>query len=201
MLKQTFLIKLHRKVQEMNDEIADKTIKLDNFENQLRITIPYGYSTPLLSVPKIDPFKIKLIHGVLGHSAVQIQNRCDQSVSFDRDLNAYYEGFGNVDGDFWLGVEKIHRITTHKKHSLLIYITDYQKKIYTVNYNNFVVAGKNENYMLKSLGKYEGDAGDMMRATENRPFRVCSTRKTGWWDMEDSVPLWLVTNNLNRLKL
>ena len=39
------------------------------------------------------------------------QRRKDGSVNFLRNWSAYVKGFGNPDGEHWLGFEKIHRLT------------------------------------------------------------------------------------------
>ncbi|XP_062136732.1 angiopoietin-related protein 4-like [Drosophila sulfurigaster albostrigata] len=41
-------------------------------------------------------------------------------VSFDRDWAAYREGFGSMQGDFFLGLEKIHQLTKLRRHELCI---------------------------------------------------------------------------------
>ncbi|CAB3993826.1 Hypothetical predicted protein [Paramuricea clavata] len=40
------------------------------------------------------------------------QHRYDGSVDFNLGWTEYQEGFGNLSGEFWLGLEKLHRITT-----------------------------------------------------------------------------------------
>ncbi|KAL3871693.1 hypothetical protein ACJMK2_039677 [Sinanodonta woodiana] len=40
-----------------------------------------------------------------------MQRRKDGSVSFKRTWAEYVEGFGDLEGDFWLGLNHIHRLT------------------------------------------------------------------------------------------
>ncbi|XP_052801745.1 fibrinogen-like protein A [Mya arenaria] len=41
-----------------------------------------------------------------------IQRRTHGNVSFERSWEEYVSGFGNLTGDFWLGLEKVHRLTS-----------------------------------------------------------------------------------------
>ena len=49
-----------------------------------------------------------------------IQRRISDSVDFDRDWDDYVNGFGEVDGNYWIGLEEIHQLTT--THDVSLYI-------------------------------------------------------------------------------
>ena len=38
-------------------------------------------------------------------------NRYDGSENFDLPWNDYKDGFGNLNGEFWLGLDKMHALT------------------------------------------------------------------------------------------
>ena len=67
-------------------------------------------------------------------------------------------GFGNLHGEFWLGLDKIHRLTTTIKNKLRVQLMDTKGKTAYAEYNMLAVASENK-YKL-SLGTYSGNLGD-----------------------------------------
>ncbi|XP_033367495.1 angiopoietin-4-like [Parus major] len=57
-----------------------------------------------------------------------IQRRQDGSVDFNRTWNEYKEGFGDLHGEFWLGNDNIHRMTSQGDYSLRIDLEDWNNK-------------------------------------------------------------------------
>ncbi|RLV62300.1 hypothetical protein DV515_00019457, partial [Chloebia gouldiae] len=57
-----------------------------------------------------------------------IQRRQDGSVDFNRTWNEYKEGFGDLNGEFWLGNDNIHRMTSQGEYSLRIDLEDWNNK-------------------------------------------------------------------------
>lgn len=186
-------------IKKLEQNAADYNLKNRNKDNkkqisptddQIRIYIPYGSTRKLMHVPGVEPFEPTLEDKIAGPGWIVIQRRFDGTVDFDRDLATYQEGFGDPNGEFWLGLEKMHRITTQKQHELYIHIVDYDGDTHYARYDNFVVGSKAEEYQLKSLGIYLGDAGDMMRMSEKVNFWVCPKYKNGWWDLKKTNPNW-----------
>ena len=67
------------------------------------------------------------------------QRRQDASVSFHRTWNDYRTGFGDLGKNFWLGNDKIHRITTANEMSLRIELEDWTGKKVFAHYDVFKV--------------------------------------------------------------
>ncbi|XP_019614334.1 PREDICTED: fibrinogen-like protein 1 [Branchiostoma belcheri] len=125
-----------------------------------------------------------------------IQRRMDGSVNFYRSWEEYKHGFGNKNGEYWLGNENIHRLTAQKDYTLRIDMMDWDRNKRYAAYNTFRVAGESDQYRLTISG-YSGTAGDSMthhysnngmkfstvdRDNDIDSSRNCSwLRKGGWW--------------------
>ncbi|XP_034483242.1 fibroleukin-like isoform X2 [Drosophila innubila] len=158
-------------------------------KNTIYIKMEYGGTTLSMHVPKLKPFEPVLENKIAGPGWIVIQRRFNGSTDFETDLTDYYDGFGKIKDDFWLGLERIHKITSHQRHELYIHIVGFDGKTHFAKYDNFVVGSKDEKYLLKSLGKYSGNANDMMRLSENRLFAIGKkSYKCGWWWLEQATP-------------
>ena len=82
------------------------------------------------------------------------QKRLDGSVDFYRGWDDYKRGFGNLHGEFWLGMDKIHRLTK-EKNRLRVELEDTNGKRAYAEYSFFAVGNEGSKYKL-SLGSYSG---------------------------------------------
>ncbi|XP_055600769.1 ficolin-2-like [Uranotaenia lowii] len=123
-----------------------------------------------------------------------IQNRFNGSVDFYRGWKAYEEGFGDLRGEFWLGLKRIHQLTSSMRHELHVLLEDFEGKSVVAKYDDFRVADEAEKYTLESLGQYSGTAGDSLSYSLGKKFSTldadndsfgttnCAVAKTGaWW--------------------
>ena len=88
------------------------------------------------------------------------QRRMDGSVNFTKGWDDYVSGFGSVWGEQWLGLEKIHCLTTRTARTeMRIDMADFQGDKKYAYYNFFMVGNAASKYKLQVAG-YSGTAGD-----------------------------------------
>ncbi|CAC5363417.1 unnamed protein product [Mytilus coruscus] len=95
-----------------------------------------------------------------------IQTRLGGSVNFQRSWTEYQNGFGNVDGEYWLDNKYIHRLTSMGKYELRIDLTDQQDNLKYAKYKTFIVGDASSQYKL-TVGEYTGNAGNIEIDTRN----------------------------------
>ncbi|XP_029365790.1 fibrinogen-like protein 1 [Echeneis naucrates] len=92
------------------------------------------------------------------------QRRRDGKESFDRAWVEYKHGFGDLyspDGEFWLGNEPLHHLTSQGNYDLRINMEDFEGNQRFAEYKNFRVDEEKDQYQLH-LGEYTGNAGDAL---------------------------------------
>ena len=82
-----------------------------------------------------------------------IQRRIDGSVDFiNRDWVKYEDGFGDLNGEFWMGLRSMHCLTSQGNWELRI---DYKLKNGTesyLHYNNFAIGSAEDQYPSNTSG-------------------------------------------------
>lgn len=71
-----------------------------------------------------------------------IQIRQDGLLDFNRTWQEYREGFGNPQGEHWLGNTVLHALTSTGQHQLRIELEDWHQQKRHATYNNFKVASE-----------------------------------------------------------
>ncbi|XP_059166073.1 ficolin-2-like [Physella acuta] len=101
-----------------------------------------------------------------GGGWMMIQRRFNGQTDFYRGWEEYKYGFGDVDvGEFWLGNENIHRLTSQRRYELRVDFK-FNNTDYFAKYSRFSVYGELEGYRLKVSG-YSGNAGDALIFVHN----------------------------------
>ncbi|XP_061395789.1 angiopoietin-1-like [Musca vetustissima] len=124
---------------------------------------------------------------------IVIQRRIDGSVDFFRPWADYKEGFGNSSGEFFIGMDKLNKLTNTRPYELLIVMEDWENDRRYARYDQFIIGTETEKYILKELGKYTGSAGDSLSYSLGQKFSTkdqdndvwnknCAVEFTGaWW--------------------
>ena len=89
------------------------------------------------------------------------QRRQDGSVDFYRNWTDYENGFGNLTGEFWLGLGKINRLTEEQSNTLRVDLGDFDGNTSYAQYTTFSVGDNTTEYNL-TVGGYSGTAGDSL---------------------------------------
>ncbi|XP_037110805.1 fibrinogen-like protein 1 [Syngnathus acus] len=92
------------------------------------------------------------------------QRRRDGKENFDRAWVEYKHGFGDLhspDGEFWMGNDALHHLTSQGDYDLRIDMEDFDGKESFAEYKKFKVDSETDLYRLH-LGEYKGNAGDAL---------------------------------------
>ncbi|XP_020848707.1 angiopoietin-related protein 3 [Phascolarctos cinereus] len=82
-----------------------------------------------------------------GSSWTVIQHRMDGSQNFNETWENYQHGFGSLDGEFWLGLEKIYSIVNQSDYILRIELEDWKDNKRYIEYS-FSLGSKETDYTL-----------------------------------------------------
>ena len=128
-----------------------------------------------------------------------IQRRISDGVDFDRDWDDYVNGFGDIDGNYWMGLEEIHQLTTRQDVRLYIFIEAFEGEPFTLKLQTFSVGNAAGNYAWhfsgysQSSDRVKGTAfpsnyNGMMFTTRDRDNDIwdginCASdhHRGGWW--------------------
>uniref|UniRef100_A0A8I3RVS1 Tenascin-N n=1 Tax=Canis lupus familiaris TaxID=9615 RepID=A0A8I3RVS1_CANLF len=128
-----------------------------------------------------------------GGGWIVFQRRNTGQLDFFKRWRTYVEGFGDPMKEFWLGLDKLHNLTTGTptRYEVRVDLQTANESAYAV-YDLFQVASSKERYRL-TVGKYRGTAGDALTYHNGWKFTTfdrdndialsnCAlTHHGGWW--------------------
>lgn len=134
-----------------------------------------------IQVPGIpEPFFVLCDQETQDGAWTVIQQRQDGSINFNRNWLEYKNGFGNIAGEFFIGLDKLHAMTTSALCELLIVMVDFENNSRYAKYSAFAIAGEREDYAMNLLGGFEGDAGDSFSFSASYKFSTFDNDNDGW---------------------
>lgn len=117
-----------------------------------------------------NPIKVFCDQVTDGGGWTVFQRRQDGSIDFYRTWQEYKDGFGDLEGEFWLGNDNIHRLLLDKgSHVLRLDLEDFEQSTRYAKYSTFMVGSEKEKYVLTAMG-YTGNAGDSFVIHNGRQF-------------------------------
>lgn len=145
--------------------------------------ISFGDSNSVhnIQIPNFESFSVLCNSKIAGPGWTVIQQRIHGKEDFYRDWESYKSGFGSLSGDFFLGLEKIYRLTHDQPHELYMHMERFNGESIFARYNHFAIAGEENKYNLTSLGSYSGNANnDQMRYHEGNAFSTFDSDNDKW---------------------
>ncbi|XP_052893748.1 microfibril-associated glycoprotein 4-like isoform X2 [Anopheles moucheti] len=109
-----------------------------------------------------------------------IQHRFNGSTNFYRNWKEYKNGFGNLDGEFWLGLDRIYQLTMSQPHELVVVLEDFEGNKTYAKYDQFEIGDETRKYEVAKLGGYTGTAGDSFGDTKGMKFSTFDKDHDTW---------------------
>lgn len=182
-------------------------IEVDQLQSQLKLAntklldyqlancLGYGNTSGIYQIHPagIAPFDVLCDSSIAGPGWTVIQRRINGSVNFYRNWTEYRNGFGDLHGEFFIGLEKLFHMTSTQWYELYIHLETFSGRTLYSRYEEFRISGESDDYTLNIIRKQSGPAGNSFNWNENRKFTTydvdndhdsgnCAIkRKGGWW--------------------
>ncbi|XP_023031622.2 fibrinogen-like protein 1 [Drosophila willistoni] len=155
----------------------------------------------LIEIPGLDPFRSLCKGETDGNGWIVVHRRLDDRENFKRNWIDFRSGFGDLNGNFFIGLEKLHRITQTDIYELSIEIGFHNDTFANVRYTHFKIGDETKQYELESLGEFRGMIDNRMALGIGQKFTTydrdndldrgwnCATVFYGaWWYDECGSP-------------
>ncbi|BFG04842.1 angiopoietin-related protein 7-like [Drosophila madeirensis] len=150
--------------------------------------------TSVIRVPGQGTLTVLCDSELAGLGWMVIQRRQDGLTNFYRDWSEYKAGFGALSGDFFIGLDRLHALTSSQPFELYIHMESFEGEKKFAKFDELGIGNESEGFSLKILGSYTGTAGDsltyhkgQMFSTFDRDNDLSSNMKcaqhhlAGWW--------------------
>ena len=107
------------------------------------------------------------------------QRRMDGTVYFYLNWADYEKGFGDLNGEFWLGLNRINRLNAAQSNGLRVDLEDFDGNKKYATYSTFNVGNAVTKYTLTVSG-YGGDAGDSLTYHNGMNFTTKDQDNDDW---------------------
>uniref|UniRef100_A0A667J4W2 Angiopoietin like 4 n=1 Tax=Lynx canadensis TaxID=61383 RepID=A0A667J4W2_LYNCA len=157
---------LFHKVAQQQRHLEKQHLKIQNLQSQVSLLAPMHLGHRMAKpgrkkrLPKMAQLagpahNISRLHN--GGWTV-IQRRQDGSVDFNQPWEAYKAGFGDPQGEFWLGLEKVHRITGDRGSRLAVQLQDWEGNAESLQFPVYL-GGEDTAYSLQLTAPVASELG------------------------------------------
>jgi hypothetical protein len=125
-----------------------------------------------------------------GGGWVVFQRRLNGETDFYRNWTEYKNGFGDLNGEYWLGNKYLSLLTSDGGHELRIEIEDFEGNSAYAKYSKFKIHPEEDNFKLEVSG-FSGTAGESLYYHSGNMFSTydhdtslsnCAKKNHGaWW--------------------
>ena len=116
----------------------------------------------LILLPEADTIKnlieVRCDMTTKGGGWIVMQRRFDGSVDFYKEWDAYKEGFGDLEGEFWLGNEYLYQLTKSYDYEWYFKATTFNGEVGTSHYRNFKVESEAFHFAMEAIKESGFDA-------------------------------------------
>ncbi|XP_065062224.1 ficolin-2-like isoform X2 [Rhopilema esculentum] len=143
----------------------------------------------------LGAYRARCDMATLSRGWIVFQRRASNSVDFYRGWEEYKKGFGDPQGNYWLGLERLHHLARPGKGAILrveLQHQDYPGVTYYASYSTFEIENEENQYRINVSG-YSGNAGNSLVHHDGMKFSTkdrdndlhsinCAQRYHGaWW--------------------
>lgn len=162
------------------EEVREFQLLIDDITTDLKIGASEIIKNKLMLQKQLNDIqerneKLSNLYNVLnkfvpGNGWTVIQQRINGNENFNRTWEDYRKGFGRYDGDFFLGLDKIHSLTSAQPHMLSVYLVLSNGDTKYAQYDNFAITDDANLYRL-TLGEFSGNVmNDTLSMHTREPF-------------------------------
>ncbi|XP_060655805.1 microfibril-associated glycoprotein 4-like isoform X2 [Drosophila nasuta] len=109
-----------------------------------------------------------------------ILNRFNGSENFYRKWSDYRSGFGDLEGEFFIGLEILHQMTSSQSYDIRIELTSFDDYVYHADYSKFIIGSEQEKYSLKSIGGHHGTLENVFESNIGQEFTTFDSDNDKW---------------------
>lgn len=141
-----------------------------------------------------EPFQVFCDNITSDFPWIVMQRRVSRSVDFNRNWISFTNGFGDVDDNYFIGLEKIYRLTSTQPYELYIHLENFKSQIGYARYSYFRISSLQYKYQLVDLGNFTGNVFNALSENRNARFSTydkdndmsyrfhcAKMQKSAWW--------------------